>query len=68
MQDSQILLPRAPVVTSVFLCLGAQFQAVWGSATSAANMPLTGVLLAAHWLLGGRKRELSMVHLSRGSR
>lgn len=39
---------------------GAQFQAAWGSATSAASMPPTEARRAARWLPAGRRRAPSM--------
>lgn len=47
---------RSPVLTSDPFVPGALFPAVWGLVTSVANTHPTEAHLAAHWLLGGRKR------------
>lgn len=58
---------RHPLFTSEMFVSGAQFQVVWGSATSAASTPPTEVHQAARWPPAGRKRAPSMAPRS-GSR
>lgn len=51
---------QLPLLTPETFVPGAQFQAAWGSATSAASTPPTEARRAARWLPAGRRRAPSM--------